>query len=401
MELEEGAAYENAYFAFIDASGHSTVVRANPRDRASEAFDLLESKVRARFGQAKRHSRCDYVEAWGWQGDGGLFILWDPDESKTNATALEAARALVELDLVHARDEFRSLGIKGELHLRVSVHRGTLSYQGHDRRGSIHSPDLNFAAHLEKACPRDCVAVSKGVVDAAGALSPEFRGVGSFEGEQVYVWAPGLTQDAAQRRWLTTHGLAGGQPVSALHERPSQAAKASFISIAEKEVVDLGTALRTCANYLVSGERPRPYRDAVVGLLERGITYKCVVLTGGDERVPTNPLDPAEDLASKTNESLEKLARFRADLPPELAERFEVWGSTNFPGCAALAVDARSDDGLILYSPYLPRRPLASGPAERGDMPHYLVAPSNGRLYREVRDHVRAFAEHKDLERLL
>ena len=33
--------YENVYFIFVDASGHSNVVRRNPKDVSTQAFDLI------------------------------------------------------------------------------------------------------------------------------------------------------------------------------------------------------------------------------------------------------------------------------------------------------------------------------------------------------------------------
>jgi hypothetical protein len=165
--------------------------------------------------------------------------------------------------------------------------------------------------------------------------------------------------------------------------------------------LDLGTALRTCANYLVSGDRPRPYRDAVTALLGNGVVYRCVMYTGTPGSPAANPLDPSEDLVTKTSESLKKLESFKHQIGADLGERFEVWGSSHFPGLAALCVDPGSAGALMLYSPYLPPTPTAYGPAERGDMPHYLVSPTDGELFDAMSSFVSTFVANDSLERLL
>ncbi len=399
--LQKGVAYEHVYFVFLDASGHSTVVRSNARDRAAEAFNLFEGRVRERFERVGNSRRCNYVDSWGWQGDGGLFIVWDEDESKSNATAIETAQAIVELDVPHLRDEFPGMGLRGELHVRVSVHRGALTYLGDDLRGSIHSPDLNFAAHLEKACPADCVAISRDVYDAAASENRDrFRAVGHFEGREILVCAPAATEQA-KRLWIDVHGVGTPNRIAALSQRPSQAEKAEFLRVASESVIDLGTALRTCANYLVTTERPRPYRDAVTELLERGIRYRCFVLRGNDSDPPVNPIDPSEDLGTKVTEALSKLERYKKTLAGSVADRFEVYSTPHYPGFASLALDLHADSGSILYSPYLPTPPQSGEALERGDMPHYFVTPSAGDLFLLVAQQTLAFTEADGVERIL
>ena len=38
--FQKGQVYENVYMIFVDAAGHSNVVRSNPRDVSDQAFDL-------------------------------------------------------------------------------------------------------------------------------------------------------------------------------------------------------------------------------------------------------------------------------------------------------------------------------------------------------------------------
>ena len=397
-----GRTYDHVHFVVVDASGHSSVVRSNPSDISSRAFDILENKTRARFqSQGERH-RCAHVESWGWQGDGGMFIVWDPDESVSSATAIETAKALLELDLGHARDEFKALRIRGELNIRIAIHKGTLTYRGPELQGSIHSPDINFAAHLEKATPPNCIALSGPVFHSMPGHQESCFSVGTFEDKEVFLTGIELAYRSANVKWLSARGLEGGRQVYAIPLRPSQEQKAKFISLAESDILDLGTGLRTCANYLVTGERPRPYRDAVVESLERGITYRCV-LYGGTNVKPVNPLHPAEQLARKVEESLEKLELFAATLPSAVKPLFQVWGSPRYPGMAALCIDMHEPHGMVIYSPYLPSPPAGANLADvqRGDMPHYMVEPGQVEMYASVLAYVHAFGGSNDLEQLL
>lgn len=43
--FEKNQVYENVYLIFIDASGHSNVVKSNPKDVSEQAFDLLFEKI--------------------------------------------------------------------------------------------------------------------------------------------------------------------------------------------------------------------------------------------------------------------------------------------------------------------------------------------------------------------
>src|SRR6266480_7839743 len=130
--------YDNAYFVFVDAAGHSTIIFNNPRDLAAEGFDLLRERTVARLDKIAASRHCALARMWHWAGDGGLLVVHDERESVGAATALEVARCLLELELKHVRDEFTHLGIQGDLHLRVSVHKGPIRYRGPAYQNSIY-----------------------------------------------------------------------------------------------------------------------------------------------------------------------------------------------------------------------------------------------------------------------
>lgn len=373
--------YDNTYFVFVDAAGHSTIIANNPRDLAAEGFDLLREHTVARLDKIAASRHCALARMWHWAGDGGLLVVHDERESVGAVTALEVARCLLELDLKHLRDEFAHLGIKGNLRLRISVHKGPMQYRGSAYQNSIYSPAINLAAHLERATPPDTVAISADVFRVAGEHADRFKSVGRFEDVDIYILA---ADDAGVARpWLAAHGFAGGVQVLAYHERPSQHEKARLVDAADSEVVEVGSALHTCANYLVTRERPARYRQAVLDLLERGGTYRCVLVDPASPAAALMGHQRGEDLPAKIREALKMFGRFKSEQGGN-ADRLEISLTRTHSPMAALAVDPGQPQALLLYSPYL----LSTGPdvahLQRADMPHYLVSRPAGQLFTNV-----------------
>src|SRR3712207_2808200 len=81
--------YDNTYFVFVDAAGHSTIFTNNPRDLASEGFDLLRERTIARLVKVAGSRRCAVARRWHWAGDGGVLVVHGERESVAVATALE------------------------------------------------------------------------------------------------------------------------------------------------------------------------------------------------------------------------------------------------------------------------------------------------------------------------
>ncbi|GLV75820.1 nucleotidyl cyclase domain-containing protein [Streptomyces hygroscopicus] len=391
--------YDQVYLLFVDTAGYSTIVRSNPRDRAAHAFDLLRERMRARIGQLAARHRCARSEVWSWRGDGGFFAVHDESESVARDVVLEAARAFLTLDLRHLRDEFAQAGVAGELHVRMAVHKGAIRHTGEGRTGTIHSPDINLAAHLEKATPADCLAVSEDVYRTAGPYAELFAHVGSHEGKDIYLMAGDGGPDGAAKAWLAGRGLADGAPVHAYPERPSPQEKARLLDAAAEEVLDMGTALRTSSSRLVTTERPARYRDAVLGLLRRGGTYRCYVLDPSSDAAATFSRQYQEDMARKIKDSLERFGRFKERYGAE-AEGLRVYQTDEFPGFSALGVDVRRPGGLILYCSYLTGTGRY-GVIERGDMPHYLIGPAAGRVFARIRELAEARASAGRVQRVL
>jgi len=398
-QFQADRTYDQVYLVFVDTSGYSTIVRSNPRDRAAGAFDLLRERMRARIGQVSEQHRCARSDLWNWRGDGGFFAIHDDSESVARDVALEAARTFLTLDLRHLRDEFAQAGVDGELHVRMAVHKGAIRHTGEGRTGTIHSPDINLAAHLEKATPPDCLAVSEDVYRTAGRYAELFAHVGSHEGKDVYLMAGDGGPGEAAKAWLAGRGLADGTPVHAYPERPSSAEKARLLDAASAEVLDMGTALRTSSSRLVTTERPARYRDAVLSLLRRGGVYRCYLLDPSSDAAATLSRQYQEDMTRKIKDSLERFGRFK-ERYGAAADGLRVYQTDEFPGFSALAVDPRRTNGLILYSSYL-MGTSPYGVIERGDMPHYLISPDAGRTYARILELTEARAATGQVERVV
>ncbi|MBL1098894.1 hypothetical protein JK363_19940 [Streptomyces sp. 205] len=398
-QFQPDRTYDQVYLVFVDTSGYSTIVRCNPGDRAARAFDLLRERMRGRIAQLSAQYRCARSDVWSWRGDGGFFAVHDESESVARDVALEAARTFLTLDLRHLRDEFAQAGVDGELHVRMAVHKGAIRHSAEGRTGAIHSPDINLAAHLEKVTPPDCLAVSEDVYRTAGPFAELFAPVGSHEGKDVYLMAGDGGPGAAAKAWLAGRGLADGTPVYAYPERPSSHQKARLLDAASDEVLDMGTALRTSSSRLVTTERPARYRDAVLGLLRRGGTYRCYLLDPSSEAADTLARQYEEDMARKIKDSLERFGRFKERYGTE-AEGLRVYQTDGFPGFSALGIDMGRPDGLILYSSYL-MGASPYGVIERGDMPHYLIGPAAGRVFTRIRELTEARSGTGRVERVL
>jgi hypothetical protein len=375
-------------------------VRSNPRDQAANAFDLLRERFLWRLAKISDAHRCMRTDLWSWLGDGGLCAIHDDNESVARDVALETALSLLSLDLRHLQEEFPQLGLRGDLHLRVAIHKGTIRFLGEDRTGHIHSPDISFGAHLEQATPPDSLAISEDVYQVAGRYTDLFQYVGDHEGRRVHLTSPAWTGIDPRRAWITARGLAGGRPVHAYHERPSQHEKARLISLAMRDVVNLGTALNLTSSFLVTSDRPALYRDAVLDFLERGGTYRCVLMDPECDPVRSLADQTQEDLSAKIHRSLANFAKFQS-LHTMARENFQVYQTRVYPEIAGLGIDLALPEALILYSPYLLGAPKRDRPTERGDLPHYLVAEADGEVFQKTRALIGSFVEAAAAERVL
>jgi class 3 adenylate cyclase len=393
-----GRTYDNVYLIVVDASGYSSIVRRNPLDRAAHAFDELRERAVARVVKVAGKLRCARAELWSWRGDGGILAVHDENESVARDVALTAAREVLRIDLRQVRNSLRRTELKGELRLRVAVHKGTIRYGSNGGSGAIHSPVINLAAHLEELTPPDCLAISEAVYEVAGRHADAFVHVGRHENSNVYLMTLSGSAQDARRAWLTKAGLAGSTPVSAQPQRPSQEEKARLVAAARSDVLDLGTALRTCSRALTTTDRPARYRDAVLDFLGRGGTYRAVLLDPSCAATATLSQYRNEDMPAKIQTSIDAFGQFK-ERHGLLADSLHVYQSRAFLGFAAIAVDLGSPDPLILYSPYL--MSVLDIHIEHGDSPHYLATASSGDLLSGLTELVVAVVDNGSLRRVL
>lgn len=398
QKFQKGQVYENVYMIFIDAAGHSNVVRSNPRDVSDQAFGLLYKKVWERLEEVAGEKGCEITEVWSWLGDGGMFAVHDQREQVALQTALSFARSVLQKDLRGLKQEFAKKRINGEIHLRIAVHKGTIRFTDQNQKGLIHSSDINWGAHLEEATPQDSVAISKDIYGIMGKYKQGFSPVGVFEEREVYVFMPKGDAALIRRNWMAMQGFEGMGMVQGYLQRVSQRDKAALINTAKERVVDFGTTLTTCANYLFSTERPTYYRDAVISLLKRGGSFVCYMLKPDSPGARQLAELRMEETGERLTLSMDKFRTFKSkDVAP--MEGLQVYQYQLNSNMAAMFIDPESQDGVCLYSPYLNGVPKDGEALDRADMPHYLVSKKIGGMYEYVWNYVSAYM--KSAEKVL
>ncbi len=171
------------------------------------------------------------------------------------------------------------------------------------------------------------------------------------------------------RTWMKEVSDQNSSQLQVFDERLSPKNKSNFLLRAEQEVIDLGTTLNTCSEYLVTTIRPAYYREAVLSLLDKGVNYICVILDPESEVCEYYGRTRNENLREKTERSIKRLEQFAIDAKGKPGQ-FSVVAYNKMPYFSVIAID-RNDDGLLLVSSYLPNaKDLSIG---RADTPHFLL----------------------------
>jgi len=368
--FQEGQSYTSVYFLKVDAAGHSSIVVNNTSDLVDKVFDLFESMVFSTVKERKRLLGCAYADFWGWQGDGGLCVVYDQNESVALQTAIQSAFDILDFKLKEHQSTLARLNVKGNLHLRLALHRGSFTYKGYDRHGSIHSRDLNFVAHLEEVTPKDTLTISEDVyqrcpVDICSKFHVlEFL----FEGTDIYLYS-NKSMGAVMYDWISNIRIGESVAANVLPRRYSEEDKARIVQYATTEIVDLGTALRTCSYYLTSGHRPEFYRPKLIKLLDNGVNYICLALNPDSDAAKYYAALRNEDLKSDVANSISRMTRFANEVKRKPG-KFELYLYSSLPYFAAIVID-RKKEGLLIYSPYMPS--LSGLQIERADSPHLVL----------------------------
>lgn len=386
--FQENKVYDSVFMIFVDASGHSDIVKHNPRALAAKGFDLLEERLRQSIEDKASKNNCEIACVWSWLGDGGMFAIYDKDDTNSLNAAISFSKDILSHDLPIIRLEFDKLGIMGKLHIRIAIHKGTITFKKDGQQGSIHSSDINLGAHLEKVTPLDAVAISKDIYDILPGLERNsFFSVGEFEECKIYLYSENKDHKAVTLEWISNLGFENMERIQCYHERLSQNAKAILIQSANTKIIDFGTTLNTCSGYLDSTERPVPYREAVNKLLEKGGTFSCYIIKPNS--------DASKELAALRHEDsnakiIRTLGRFNSFKLKNKNRHFEVYQMNHNPNMAAMFFDPDSENAMCLYSPYMNTMDAEFG---RADMPHYLISKKQSAIYNYIWNLVKKYMD--------
>lgn len=388
--------YQNVFYIFIDAAGHSNVVKNNPIDVSTQAFDLLYETINVRLNKIANKEKCEIAIVWSWLGDGGMIAIYDESEKTALNTAMKFVNSVIKLDLPHIKSEFDNEKINGELHIRIAVHKGTFRFTTEGQQGLIHSIDINWGSHLEKVTPSDSISISKEIFDIMHIDERDcFVPVGKFENREVYIFTPNIDSNIVVLNWIASQGFNKMEWGQCYLERLSQDDKSRLIDCAKSTVIDFGTTLNTCSNYLFSTARPVPYRDAVINLLKRGGKFICYMLSPDSDGSKQLVELRGEKTDEKLKTSMMRFKKFKTE-NIDISNEFKVYQFKNNPNLAAMIIDPDLDDSVCLYSPYLnvlPKNGIGTG---RADMPHYLVSRKNNKMYDFIIKYVKSYIKDAD-----
>jgi class 3 adenylate cyclase len=387
-KFEKDTVYDNVFLVFIDTAGYSNIVKNNPKDLSKNAFDLVYETIERRLVRTCRDKRCEIGTIWSWLGDGGTIAIYDSEERIALNTTLDFVQNVLRADLIALKEEFEIQKINGELHVRIAVHKGTITYTDDGQQGFIHSSAINWGSHLEKATPKDSVSISREIYDImSNQKKSEFTCVGRYEDEEVFIFS--LNTDKALRKlnWIALHGFENVEFPQCYIERISERDKANLIIQAKNRVIDFGTTLNTCSNYLFSNSRPATYKTAVLDLLSRGGSFCCYMLEPNSPGSKQLAELRQEDTDKKLRDSIARFKEFKSRNTSNI-EYFSVYQFAENPNFAALIIDPDSDHAVCLYSPYLNGLQKDGERKGRADMPHYLISKKNSRIFDYIWNYV-------------
>ncbi|WP_291856637.1 hypothetical protein [Bradyrhizobium sp.] len=166
----------------IDAARHSKVVLESAKKTADQVFGELEARV-------AQEVKTKGGRMLGWAGDGGIahFTVADHKDDGTRArNALACAENLA--NWMPSFNDQHGLGPAHAVCLRIALHSGEFVWN--ERRGSIHSSDVNFVAHLEHALPVGTIAASREFVNyLPDREKAAFIEAGDFEEHKIFLFA--------------------------------------------------------------------------------------------------------------------------------------------------------------------------------------------------------------------
>jgi hypothetical protein len=200
--------YVDVYFLVVDTKSHSDIVAANDADQVVRAFDELEKMVFTSVERERDKKKSQVAQFWGWQGDGGLCIIYDKEASRARETAIAAGKEILA-EIPGLNDRIKRMEVTGEFHLRMALHKGSLRYRGDEKRGSVHSKDLNLTSHLQQFVPADTLAITEEIFKVSGPSKTEFFEAGTFDGQKIFLHTKRPSEDALTEWRTNIQGKAG------------------------------------------------------------------------------------------------------------------------------------------------------------------------------------------------
>ncbi|HUT65656.1 MAG TPA: hypothetical protein VMZ05_05850 [Spirochaetota bacterium] len=174
--LQENKEYDFAYVS-VDIVKSSEMA-------LHEDIKLVERTVNALFDMI-RISAIQYGGSiWSWQGDGGIIAFWGPQFA--TFSVYFSMEALGLLPLFNLKEN----AFKNDVTLRFGVDSGKTLYR--NDKGNIISPNINFAAHLEKKCTEiNSITISDRVYDELNEKQRTyFRESGELENRNYFSFSP-------------------------------------------------------------------------------------------------------------------------------------------------------------------------------------------------------------------
>lgn len=139
--------------------------------------------------------------------------------------------------------------------------------------------------------------------------------------------------------------------------------KVAFMQNVTSEVIELGTGLTTFSGYFTS-RRPAEFKNHVIELLKRGVTFKCLALDPDSAIAEMYAKDRQEEnLIQDIRNSIGELQKQREEfLKRGLKGLFEIYVYNHFPYFHAVCVDPYSDKGRMTVSHYMHGMARAEAP---------------------------------------
>ena len=174
--LHEDKEYEFSYVS-VDIVQSSDITRR-------EDIQIVKHTINSLFELIKKSAHSYNGSIWSWQGDGGIVAFWgERCISQSIFFSLEALGLLPVFNL-------RQNNLVYDINLRFGIDCGKTAYR--KDKGNIISPNLNFAAHLEKKCTEiNSITISERIYTTLDfKQSAYFLPKGQLEDTIYYSYSP-------------------------------------------------------------------------------------------------------------------------------------------------------------------------------------------------------------------